>query len=292
MKKLSVVITFWDGDFDRLPHIFDNVTNHIHIPYEIIIVDNREQNNLPIPENIAANSIHVKSGYNAACIPGRIFGAEKAGGKYLWFIDADDGIADIDDETLLDNESDILSFHYNLIPSDSQSNPLNSEFGHFIYECGVSVWNKWYRRETFLAAKNDVIGTGLHFYGEDFIYNYFVFHQHKDYKKIEQNIYFHYASTGSVNGIYKMSELFNWSKKSGFSSAELEDMHKIYVNFIFQSIYNEMVLPDSRYAYKKINFFKSMLTEARDKGWLSGIISYNRYTEENTKPIVDKIAAL
>lgn len=334
MNKLSVILTFWDGDYDQLPHIVEKIVKHIRIPYELILVDNREKNVSDEPEKLAERlnaqvrgasvksstsesesvsattafetvsssflgCVHYKSGYNASCIPGRIFGAKQSSGKYLWFIDVDDDVDEIADSSFLENDADILSFYYNSIPSDSRSNPLESEFGKFIYNCGVSVWNKWYLRESFLAAEEGILKTGLKFYGEDFVYNYFVFHLNKSYKSIEKNIYFHGPSSGSVNGIYRMNEVFDWSLRANFSSTEMEDMHKIYVNFIFQSIYNELNLPDDRSseerhesADKKVVFFKERLVEARDKGWLEGIIAYNRYTPENLSEMMSKITRL
>lgn len=298
MKKLSIVATFWDGDFEKLSGVYDEIQKNIRIPFELILVDNREKNTAPIEERILKNSIHVKVGYNASCIPGRIFGAEKASGNYVWFVDVDDGIGEVTDETLLDNDADILSFKYNEIQSDSQANELKSQFGKFLFNCGVSVWNKWYKTDVFLQTKEEVIGTGLTFYGEDLIYNYFVFRKNKNYKTVEKNIYYHYASSGSVNGIYNMTQVFDWTKRSGFTEVELEDLHKVYINFIFQSIYFELYTSqgdkktDTGNAVKKANYFSELLIEAREKNWLEGIIRYNKFSPEKVSPVMKLIEGL
>lgn len=145
---LSIVILFCDKDFKYIPDLIKNIKEKVHIPYEIVLIDNREKNTQTFNPDCTLYSF----GYNARQVQGRKKGVELAKGDYIWFVDADDKVLEVGIElqSLVQRKYDFIVFKNS--NSRLVSNQCLLERGLFC-ECGVQLWDKWIKTDILKKAE-------------------------------------------------------------------------------------------------------------------------------------------
>ena len=137
---LSIVILFCDKDVKYIPSLLKNIKENISINYEIVLVDNRETNKDKL--TLDPEYQYFAFGYNARQVQGRKKGIELAKGDYIWFVDADDEVLEVDSsfEKLMQKDYSIIVFdrtEYSLIKNKHLTERT------ILCSMGVQLWNKW-----------------------------------------------------------------------------------------------------------------------------------------------------
>lgn len=115
MPEFSIIIPIYKVE-DYLCECIDSILNQKYDDYEIILVDDGSPDNCPrICDEYAAKDSRIKVIHqqNSGVSEARNNGIRAAAGKYLWFVDGDDGISDDAFEIIgsyLDLDFDILDF--------------------------------------------------------------------------------------------------------------------------------------------------------------------------------------
>ena len=86
---LSIIILFCDDDVQYLSKSLECIKNHIKIPNQVILWDNRDTNKDTLPKG---DYELYSQGHNIYPFEGRRCGFEKATGDFVWFVDVDDEI--------------------------------------------------------------------------------------------------------------------------------------------------------------------------------------------------------
>ena len=158
--NLSIICLVYDGNQDCLKSFVDKVHSRVKVDYEIVIVDNRDNKELPLDYEGKANVVVMN--HNVGIMDGRRAGVNAAKNDYVWMVD-------IDDEPLLVkpknySDSDVIVF------------PAYYEEGETVYKgkipsllrkedyfktntlnlIAITVWNKWVKREVAVAAYADI----------------------------------------------------------------------------------------------------------------------------------------
>jgi len=145
---LSIVILFCDKDFKYIPALTENIKEKVHVPYEIVYIDNRENNKEPFETEHQLFSF----GYNARQVQGRKKGVELTKGDYIWFVDADDKVLEVNSEyeELCEKDYDFIIFK----KSSPQliNNQCLLERATF-YKVGVQLWDKWIKTSILREAE-------------------------------------------------------------------------------------------------------------------------------------------
>lgn len=157
---LSIVILFCDKDVKYIPSLLENIKENISINYEIVLVDNRENNTDKF--TLDPEYQYFAFGYNARQVQGRKKGIELAKGDYIWFVDADDEVLEVDSpfEKLMQKDYSLIVFE-------------KSEYRYVQNEClvgrpllcamGVQLWNKWIKTSILRKVEEyiptDISGT-------------------------------------------------------------------------------------------------------------------------------------
>ena len=144
---LSIIITVCDKDYENCENLTKQIAEKVLIPHEVIIIDNREKF-LSVETSWKAD---YTFGYNAFQFASRAKGIELAKGDYIWFIDGDDSIYEVND---IEVNADILVFSYNNYPEGDVH--LEEElFTENLYTWEMSeklkpvLWNKFIKKSLF-----------------------------------------------------------------------------------------------------------------------------------------------
>ena len=146
---LSIVITVCDKDYENCENLTKQISERVHIPHEVIIIDNREEF-LSAETSWKADYVF---GYNAFQFASRAKGIELAKGDYIWFIDGDDTIRDIDE---IDFDADIITFSYNNYP-EGDVHLREAFYTENLYtwemteEIKPVLWNKFIKKSLFTS---------------------------------------------------------------------------------------------------------------------------------------------
>lgn len=201
MLDLSIIMLFCDKDFCYLENKLKELKQKISLSYEILLLDNRENNKDPISEldeNVKYFS-YGKNCYNYS----RHSIVKHASGKYVWFIDVDDEIFNIDEtfkEYILSNEEEIC---FNFILSNEEK-PGQIKNASRTYS---PIWSRWIRTDLAKEKLKKLNLVPIVFFDDDII-----IYQFKDLKKIisENYIYFYRVDRSTFynkEGTYSANDL-------------------------------------------------------------------------------------
>lgn len=201
MLDLSIIMLFCDKDFYYLENKLKELKQKINLSYEILLLDNRENNKDPIPEldeNVKYFS-YGKNCYNYS----RHSIVKHASGKYVWFIDVDDEIFNIDEtfkEYILSNEEEIC-FNFILSNEENPGQTKNASRTYF------PIWSRWIRTDLAKEKLKKLNLVPIVFFDDDII-----IYQFKDLKKIisENYIYFYRVDRSTFynkEGTYSANDL-------------------------------------------------------------------------------------
>lgn len=144
---LSIGITICDKDYQKLDSLLAQIEERIKIEHEVIIIDNREQ----FKDEKTSWTPSYSFGYNAYQFSARAKIIELAKGDYIWFVDGDDNVEEVDE---FDYTEDIIVFSYHSYPSGDihiDENVYTENL--FSYDISTLIrpvlWNKFVKRSLF-----------------------------------------------------------------------------------------------------------------------------------------------
>lgn len=192
MLKLSVIILFCDEDSSFLERAISSIRQHIKFSnYEIIAVDNRERDKMPI--NIDGVKF-ISKGYNLNCFEGRRFGFENSNGKYIWNFDVDDLMVEDLFEEDIKLGYDFLQMFYTYNKGSGYV-PLSKK--HLPRCYGWNVWSRLYNRNILQKVYSKIEKPVNVFMFEDRILFDFINSMKPTYEYIEKHIYEYNVSNAS-----------------------------------------------------------------------------------------------
>ena len=184
---LSIGITVCDKDYKLCENLLTQIAEKVKVEHEVIIIDNREKFK---DDKTSWNSTY-SFGYNAYQFSARAKIIELSKGDYIWFIDGDDDIGEVDS---FDWTEDIIAFSYSTYPVGEVH--LEEEVTDiFSYETSTKIkpvlWNKFIKRnlfsDEFIAKyRNLKIVTN-----EDVIWCYEALRYAESVKVVDKIIYIH-----------------------------------------------------------------------------------------------------
>ena len=173
--KLTIAILFCDKDYMYIHNLLNQIQTNVHLFYEIILIDNREEfKDIPIE---TGDLFIYRFGYNARQVRGRKKAVELASGDYIWFVDADDEVLEVSAEleSELSKNYDIITFGHEVYCNE-ESPIYNTNYeedelckdildGRLLDEIGFPCWNKWIKKtilnqvETHIPENTDAIAS-------------------------------------------------------------------------------------------------------------------------------------
>lgn len=257
--KLSCVILMCDKDWFLVEKLIQNINEKVKINKEIIVIDNREQYK---NEEIDFKDAKVFSkGKNLYQLESRRWAIEElVNNDYVWFIDGDDQVCEVDN---VDYTHDVICFNFTTDNESVFECTYNNEeefFGEdvltgYVVNSSIScLWNKWIKTDVLkkaisLIPKNEEISAS-----EDTIFVLLSYKYAKSYIHIN-NVYYMYNTTHSnaVRQSYEKIEQFRAILKghnnaysiimSSFSTYELD---RLNINDMY---YNNCSYFVNRYRY-------------------------------------------
>lgn len=192
---LSVVILFTDHDYMLLDRAISSIKEHVKFnDYEIILVDNRDNQSIKIERNDVKIVTQNKNLYT---FEGRKFGFSFTQGQFVWNFDADDRmIGDLYKEDIKE-EYDLLQMFYSFETKTPQESLIHRRSKLYLY--GQNVWSRLYNRN-LLQKIYDRIDKPIRVPKfEDRILYDFVMSYDPKFEYIERPIYEYNSSKSTTN---------------------------------------------------------------------------------------------
>lgn len=269
MLDLSIIMLFCDKDFCYLEDRLKELKQKISLSYEVLLLDNRENNKEPIPkldENIKLFS-YGKNCYNYS----RHSLTKYASGKYIWFIDVDDEIFNIDEtfkEYILSNEEEIC-FGYILSNEEKPKQTERTSETHF------PIWSRWIRTDLAKEKLKTLNLAPIIFFDDDII-----IYQFKDLKKIISDKYVY---------VYRVDRSTYENKENTYSANDLKKFLNLKI------IEDELKSINSLEVFKTIlrsaKFFLSKVKSIEDLQEYLNFVSKLEINPELKKEFIKKIMA-
>ena len=143
---LSIIIVFCDKDYQNIPKLLSQIENRVKIPHEVITISNCEYRT----PNFTPTYAFGKNMYQMAA---RKKAVEYITGDYVWFVDGDDEILDINED--IDLSADLNIFSFSCVDSVQTYDEewLDSfKILDFYSAYGNMLWNKIFKADTVKKA--------------------------------------------------------------------------------------------------------------------------------------------
>ena len=217
MAKVSVVIPLYNTDVGYFRQCLDSLNQSSlakRAELEVIIVnDGSSVDYTEIKKSYP--HFHIFSTENKGTLSARLFGLSKASGDYISFVDSDDTVTFDYHEAMLrtaeETSADIVFNDWAFWTDNSKyvctnDTTINSDFlleddavlSKFFSSCGAEhsyyvLWNKLFRREILLKAKENIERLGLSklVFAEDALTSYFAFSHAKKIVNTHSGYYFY-----------------------------------------------------------------------------------------------------
>lgn len=175
---LTLGILFCDRDITYLQDLLESIAQQVHVPYEIILLDNRTDTTSDI-SFLDSYTVLNKGQGNIYQLAGRKKIIENATGDFIWFIDCDDSLFEIDESfnEILKSRFDFISFSFRIKYSDSE---LFNEVQEKVIDGNLllpeannspcCLWNKWIRTSVLRQVIQFIPDTARVSASEDLIY--------------------------------------------------------------------------------------------------------------------------
>lgn len=163
MNLLSIIILFCDKDVQYLSQILADIRKYVHVSYEIILVDNRDNDKSELP--IGKYKLTSK-GHNVYQFEGRRMGLDLAQGKYVWYVDVDDAIINNIEESdfLKKGKADIIQFYTKDASMGHYIRPQTNHDKGLLYFGEGRLWGRFIKTATLKRLlrpiKRDIIFMG------------------------------------------------------------------------------------------------------------------------------------
>lgn len=239
--SLSIVLLVYDGNARYLDTFITLIKSRIHVDYEIIIVDNRDNKN----KDINATVILPK---NIGILDGRRAGFEAAKNDYIWFVDIDDEVLPVHNRDYGDYDVIALPFYdtnnYRQCGVDKLIEPNQFFTTDTIRDIGVVLWNKWYKR-SILEEVYKQIPSFFDIYYEDCLVYYTALRYAKSIRcfYVEQPVYIHTIHTDSTTtGYFRSREAIDkmfigYEEATEYMHKNFADHEEVTYGHAYNSIY-------------------------------------------------------
>lgn len=219
---LSIVVTLIDRDVDIVSRFIQGIIERVKIPYEVIVVDNREEKR-DVEIDFRGARVITK-GRNLYQFESKRWASLHAKGEFIWFVDCDDCILDVSDDLDLDKirEYSLISFDYKddgkytLMASDYQGRYTERNLEDTCYcalrqSITVLTWNKWFRKSDFVAIAEKIEADKEIIINEDAFWIRATLQKNPKLLQVEDKIYFYNRDsgiTGEENYSFENAKLF------------------------------------------------------------------------------------
>lgn len=202
MADLTVGVLVTDKDEEYLGGLLERLSSKISgIDFEVLVYDNRENSVTPL--ETAGAAVIGTGGGNIRQLAARKHIIENASGDYVWFVDADDDIFEIDGSYLTDADMTVYS---RLIRGDDKDSwceqePLSVEGNESVWEHKGDVrcclWDKIIKTEILRQVISYVDDDDRVSASEDAVYVIGAFRFAESLRFDSRYIYTYYASRSS-----------------------------------------------------------------------------------------------
>lgn len=185
--KLTIAITFWDKDQNNIPKLLNNIEENVKVEHEVITIDNREDTTTKL-----SFTPTYSFGYNARQFNARKKALELAKGEFIWFIDGDDEIMELN--SISDHDIQVYQYTSNNMEVHFTEEEIVDFYNTKTFiDSYVPLWNKIFRKSLFdgFNLEADIITS------EDVIYNLYAIRKAKSYKRFSKTIY--HQNVGNSN---------------------------------------------------------------------------------------------
>lgn len=276
---ISIIIPFIEKHFNTTISLIKSLPNCISEKYQVILINNSgsykdvetfKKAGVPTDNLLVLNN----DGKNLLPFNSRRLGSENAKGKWIWYIDADDEVSKLSEETistLFRNNSDVIRFseklvkdkkefhlpYYNvsIIPDEIKDKELTVPSVNWCLH-PIFTNKDFYMTKVYPRIKDIDVDF---FYGEDTLLLRNIIHEYKTIKDVEDNLYSYNFELGESHSVIRTVDSIK------FLIHEYPLVVKAY-NSMFTE--HELALMDmDSFAYKNIIlFYIEELTKDREGG--------------------------
>lgn len=290
---LSIGITVCDKDYKNCSDILNQIKERVKVEHEVIIIDNREACINELTDWQATFAF----GYNAYQFSARAKIIELAKGNYIWFVDGDDEVGEVNS---LDYDEDIIAFSYATYPvTNVHVDPAVYTEGIFTYEMADRVkhvlWNKFYKKSLFSKDWIDK------FYGikmvtaEDTIWNFVALKNAKSLRMVDEIIYYHKEGLTNRLGVVTLKEVE--SLLTGFDDMQ-RIVHEVLGDTEFyrtsmQNTYNTLMIyvPRCQEMKKALRMMLDKIPKENIREALYASVLPKMFTPMQMKEVIDIVDA-
>lgn len=275
-----------DKDLKYIKDLLLNIGHKVSGNYHIIIYNNCVEN-YDMVSNLDINAIILPNTYkhkNARQLYARKMITEKAyelGSDYIWFIDADDTVLDVNFDKL-DNYTDIIVFPYDTEDSkafmDTKLEPgileCKPTYDNFL-DVGCPLWRKFIKTEILKKSYDMIDAYNLPpvSCSEDTIVSLLSLKFAKTYSKHHETLYFNHRMRGdSNNTVVTFDKVVNFTTgineifkitETCFTTEEQESLKlkQIRKNTIWWILSRICLIDDEIEIQKSMDFINSILDE-------------------------------
>lgn len=296
---LSIVAAFCDKDYKLIPNLLINIEEKVHIPHEIILIDNREEFK-DDPVNFTPATVYSK-GCNAYQFEARRFAVQFCKGDYIWYIDSDDEICTVKED--LNFTEDVIMFNYGIfinvitLPYTWQivkevfkrkrfTSINKSEFKNYCITdnpwdiCCCTLWNKWIKRSLMEDIIKDIPENLIIVASEDILYASLAIDRCNTMCFCDDSIYIYHEGNAKGLSANMSTERFFHIIKGRKQSRELfekltsqapwyDDIQTSVAYFYTKLIYTDD--PDSCFREMLNHFSKEELIDGFSHYWLDDL---------------------
>lgn len=276
---ISIIIPFIEKHFNTTISLIKSLPNCILEKYQVILINNSgsykdietfKKAGVPTDNLLVLNN----DGKNLLPFNSRRLGSENAKGKWIWYIDADDEVSKLSEETistLFRDNSDVIRFseklvkdkkefhlpYYNvsIIPDEIKDKELTVPSVNWCLH-PIFTNKDFYMTKVYPRIKDIDVDF---FYGEDTLLLRNIIHEYKTIKDVEDNLYSYNFELGESHSVIRTVDSIK------FLIHEYPLVVKAY-NSMFTE--HELALMDmDSFAYKNIIlFYIEELTKDRKDG--------------------------
>lgn len=206
MKKLSIIIPVYNAE-KYLEDCLKSICDEIDSRTELIIIDDGSKDcSKDIYSKFKGNNVKIFVNDNHGVSYTRNFGIEKASGKYIMFVDADDFLTNNWSSVIFNNineyNDDFIIFINGISEKLSKEQLLDYNFQTDNSIKWISTpWSKLYKKS--ILDKNNIRFNGNIINGEDMLFNMEYINAIDSIKGIDCNIYNYRINPYSVTQSFK-----------------------------------------------------------------------------------------
>lgn len=261
---LSIVIPFIEKHFENTVGLLKSFPDKISVEYEVLVINNSgSYKDLETFKNAGApiDNLTVLNTNGANLLPfnSRRLGSEKAKGKWIWYIDADDKISKLPNSTiavLTKDNSDVIRFSERFIKDEKEFylpyyklSIITDDIRNKILTVPSVNWclhpliinRNFYMTKIFPMIKDIDVNF---FYGEDTLLLRIIVSKYSTIKDVEGTLYSYDFDKGESHSVIRTKESVK------FLISEFPKVSKIYSQIFTQDQLEEFEMDN--FSYKDV----------------------------------------